>query len=213
MKRILSLILLAALPAYAAMSDSTALRQAKTLWGNLGAIGTIRDQTATNWTKQVGVKSIGCLQPFTVLGSGFNTWDNAYADAAAHPVSIAGPLKGTVNFLSNAWDNVAVTKFDFIIDGVPLNAVITLPPQQDWDVSVPVNTSLLSNALHVVCVRAEDAAGNVGLSAARLFYVDQAVAQATPEFRLNPQLPPDGRPSVRIPELLQSGMRFIRWNG
>lgn len=199
MKRIVVIVLLLwAVPLYAALSDAAAMKQARSLWGNLAAIGTIRDYTATNWTRQIGVKSIGCIEPFTVLGSGFNTWDAAFADYAAHPVPMAGPFKGTVNFKASAWDNVAVTKFDFIIDGVPMNAVITLAPAPLWEVSVPVNTSLLANGLHLACIRAEDAAGNVGLSAARLFNTDQAIASSPTEWNLQ-SLPPNGIPSTTFP--------------
>jgi len=199
MKRICVLVcLLWCLPLYAAMSDSTALKQARVLWGNLASIGQLRDSTASNWTKQIGVKSPGCIRPFTVLGSGFNTWENAFADYAAHPVPMAGPFKGTVNFKASAWDNVAITKFDFIIDGASLNAVITLSPQPQWDVSVPVNTTLLANGLHLACIRAEDAAGNVGLSAARLFNVDQLVASSPTEWNFS-MPPPNGDPSTTFP--------------
>ena len=193
-------IWIGASPLHAAMSDAQALKQARLLFGSQAEIATIRDVNAQNWTKQIGVKSVGCYQPFTVLGSGFNTWDAAFADYALHPVAMGGPFKGTVTFKSTAWDNVAVTKFDLIIDSERLNAVVTLPPAPQWDVSVPVITTLLSSGLHVVCKRAEDAAGNVGLSLkVWLFNVDQSIAQSPTEWQLGPS---DGPPSMSIPTSL-----------
>lgn len=200
MKRIWFVLLaslIAALPLYAAMSDAGALKQARLLFGPQAEISTIRDLNASNWTKQIGVKSVGCYQPFTVLGSGFNTWDAAFADYALHPAPIGGPFKGTIDFKSTAWDNVAVTKFDLIIDSEQLHAIVTNPPAQQWDVSIHVNTTLLANGMHVVCKRAEDAAGNVGLSLrVWLFNVDQSIASSPTEWQLGPM---DAPPSMDVP--------------
>lgn len=208
------LVLLAAwigvLPLYAAMSDAQALKQARLLFGPQAEIATVRDLNAQNWTKQIGVKSLGCFQPFTILGSGFNTWDAAFADYVLHPVAIGGPFKGTVNFKSSVWDDVAVTKFDLIIDSERLNAVITIPPAPRWDLAIPVNTTLLTNTMHVVCKRAEDAAGNVGLSLkVWLFNVDQSIAQGPTEWQLGA---PDGsHPSIDVPAGLVSAEPPSLW--
>lgn len=198
MKRICAMLMIlwsSIIPLYAAMSDATALKQAKMIFGNQAAIETVRDILASNWTKQIGVKSIGCANDFTAFGTGFNTWDAAFADWAVHPASISGPFKGTVNFKATAWDNNAVTKFDFIIDSGPLNSTISLTPAQSWSVSVPVSTTLLTTGVHVVCAYAQDAAGLVGRSAARLFSVDQSVATSPADFYLQASTP-DGHPTI-----------------
>ncbi len=200
MKRLwlLLVVWIGVIPLYAAMSDANALKQARLLFGPQATIATIRDLNANNWTKQIGVKSLGCYQPFTVLGEGFNTWDAAFANYVLHPAPIGGPFRGTVNFKSMAWDNVAVTKFDLVIDSERLNAVVNLVPAQSWDVTIPVNTTLLMNGMHVVCKRAEDAAGNVGLSLkVWLFNVDQTIAQSPTEWQLGPL---DAPPSIDVPQ-------------
>lgn len=201
-KFIVILLALWALPLYAAMSDANAMKNARMRWGDIAAIGTVRCQkerpgcTATNWTKQVGISSLNCTNAFTVLGSGFNTWDAAFADADAHPAPIAGPLKGTVNFRAKAFDDVAVVKLDFIIDSTPLNAAIQNAPGPQWDISFPINTTLLAPGMHAVCATASDAAGNTGRSGALLFTVDQLVASGPAEMRVNAV---DLRPSVSMP--------------
>lgn len=210
--RLLAAFLLFVMPLYAAMSDSTAIKQARNRWGDLAAIGTIRCQkdkpgcTSTNWTRQVGISSYGCMTDFTVIGSGYNTWDAAFAYADMHPPMIVGPLKNTVNFRGKAVDDFSVTKLDFIIDGTPLNAVITNPPSQMWDVIIPINTTLLSTGLHEVCAVASDAAGNTGRSVAVLFTVDQAAATTIAELRVNPV---DLRPSVVA--VLSSLLKYLRY--
>jgi len=200
MKRLVVVLMLFALPLYAAMSDGQALKQARTLWGSISHIGTERGQTDSNWWKLVGVQSEGCQKPFTVIGRGFNTWDAAFADAAAHPLPVAGPFKSTINIHVTAWDDQTVAKVDLFIDSVRLNSTVTMPPTQRWDVSIPLNTTLLANGLHVVCAYVEDGTGKIGGSAqARLFTVDQNIVQAQNDWFMEPQ-PANGTPVISVPE-------------
>ncbi len=214
MKRIciVLLVLLTVQPMFAAMSDATAVKQARMRWGKLARIGTVRCEvalpgcTTSNWTKQVGISGVGCNNEFVILGSGPNTWENAFADADAHPVPVVGPLKGTVQLKAKAFDDVSVVKLDFIIDSMPLNAQIQQAPAPQWDVAFSLNTTLLVTGLHAVCATASDAAGNTGRSGALLFTVDQSIAGTTPqELRANAV---DLRPSVSMPATITE---WIRW--
>lgn len=171
---------LVALPLYASMSDPSALKLAKTTWGDVAMIGQRRDMTASNWTKLVGYKSPMCVNDFTVVGSGFSTWDAAFADAQAHPAAVGGPFKGIVTVQVNAWDNVALSSVQFYIDGNAIAMAKTPQPPVSmlvatWD----VDTTMLTNGYHVLCAQAVDTSMLTGKSYdGYLFKVDQTAGAA-----------------------------------
>ena len=158
----------------AAMSDSSALKNAKALWGPLAMIASIRDTTASNWTRLIGLKTNTCASTFTILGSGFNTWDAAFNDYMANVPPIAGPYAQNLTLVRQAWDNVAVTGAQFYVDDSAVGPSNIPAPQQAITWSTVLNTTTVLNGLHVVCFQAWDAAGNFALTEAQLFRVDQA---------------------------------------
>jgi hypothetical protein len=212
MKRLLillSLLLLSPpLLAMFAMSDAAALKRARELWGDVAMIGTARDIFASNWYKQVGYKSPGCYNEFTILGSGFNTWDVAFDDASTKPpVTIAGPFKGNLTITAEAFDNQGVTGFQYFVDGVGQPAVTFAPdpPQLKVQVNLTINTTTLNKGNHVLCARATDAAGNTGRSPnGWLFSVDQATGVGDASWV--PNQATAGQPGISRIYFLQNGV-------
>lgn len=181
MKRVLrvaALALGAAIPLYAAMSDTSALKKAKATWGDVAMIGQKRNMVQSNWSKLVGFASPKCDQEFTVVGSGFNTWDAAFADADMHPAMIFGPFKQTITLRIQAWDNVSLKEVAFWIDGNSIAAPVTPAPGttvQNIDAMWDIDTTQLTNGYHVMCGQATDDTGLVGKSyIGAIFKVDQA---------------------------------------
>lgn len=201
LSKIAGLLLAIALPAWAAMTDPAAIKLARTTWGSQAMIGTARDITASNWTRLVGFRSGGCQQSFTAVGTGFNTWDAAFADAAAHPFPVKGPFRGTVTIMAQIWDNVAVTGAQFFIDSVARPQLLppTISPyfiaQEDIDLSTT------APGLHVLCVRAWDADNSQGRSHAFLFMVDPIAGAAGATFFLNEKT--QGPPSASLIQISQ----------
>lgn len=162
-------------PLYAAMSDPAALNLVRSLWGDQASIATFRDQTASNWTRQIGVKSTNCKQKFTVLGSGFNTWDAAFADATANPPAIKGPFKANIVItaagVSSGNPVAALTQW---IDDIKVSTMIFDPPAQSVSAPLNIDTRILSPGVHVICGQSLDATGaTVGTSPAFLFRVER----------------------------------------
>lgn len=165
-----------------AMSDAAALKKARDIWGDVAMIGTARDIVASNWYRQVGYKSPGCYNEFTIVGQGFNTWDAAFNDASTKPpVTIAGPFKGNLLITAEAFDNVGLIGFQYFIDGVgqPALTVPPDPPQPKLTVNLTVDTTTLNKGNHVLCARATDTSNNVGRSSnGWMFSVDQATGSS-----------------------------------
>ncbi len=65
-------------------------------------------------------------------------------------------LSGTVDFLANSQDDTGVVKVDFYVDGVLLGTDASSPYGTKWD------TTVASNGVHKLVVKAYDAKGNVG---------------------------------------------------
>ena len=86
------------------------------------------------------------------------------ADTTAPTVSAvqapAATVNRTVTLTSTASDNVGVTAVRFFVDGVLLSTNNTSPYSADWD------TAGESEGDHTLTAEAEDAAGNIGTSAA-----------------------------------------------
>ncbi len=86
------------------------------------------------------------------------------SDTTAPTASITAPangsqVSGTVAINANASDNVGVTKVDFLVDGAVKSTDTTSPYSYSWSTAGLTGT-------HVITVKATDAAGNVGTSAA-----------------------------------------------
>jgi hypothetical protein len=178
---------------YAAMSDASAEKQAQSRWGSQAMIGTKRDLVQSNWSKLVGVKSVSCQGEFTVLGSGFNTWEQAFADADMHPVTVAGPFAGTITLRVQAWDNMGIVAGQFTIDGVnQAQVMITENPNALIDQSFDTRT--VPDGMHVLCARAWDRDDNVAKSTAFLFTVAQSTGTANVVFQ--PGMVSTGLPGV-----------------
>lgn len=179
-------LLLSVAPLWAAMTDSKAMTEARKLWGPLAMISSVRDVTAANWTRQIGIKSETCANKFTVFGTGFNTWDAAFANHAANPPNVAGPFSGNVTMEQEAFDNIAIIGAQFYADDKPIGLSVVALPQQTVIWNAVLDTTMLTPGLHVRCFQAWDAAGNYGFSQARLFSVDQAAPPSTTPWRLQP---------------------------
>ena len=80
---------------------------------------------------------------------------------------------GTITVSANASDNVGVTLVEFYVDNV-LKATSNVAPY-----SATINSTTLSNGAHTLVARAYDAAGNVGISSAVSFNVNNATGPDT----------------------------------
>ena len=85
----------------------------------------------------------------------------------------AGDVNRTVTLTVTANDNVGVTAVRFFVDGALLGSVTTAPYTMDWD------TSAETEGDHTLTAEAEDAAGNVGTSAATTVSVQNMLSFAT----------------------------------
>jgi len=85
-------------------------------------------------------------------------------DASPPSATVTAPpagavVSGSVNVTATATDDVGVAGVQFLLDGQPLGAEDTTAPYGiSWD------TTTATNALHVLSVRARDAAGNTATS-------------------------------------------------
>lgn len=180
------MILVMIQPASAALKDEEALKKAKALWGSQGWIGSGYADEKGNWDRYVGFKSEGCNLPFTILGTGFNTWDAAFVDADLNPPSIGGPFKGTVKLQVDTWDSAGVTVSQVYIDSKKfgpetLHYQTAITPFLKVD--VPINTANLANGTHVICLRVWNQRDMTISSSAFLFKTDQAIlANPTAEW-------------------------------
>lgn len=156
----------------AAMSDPAALAEAKKRFGNMAGIQTVRGVGDTYWTKQVGVNSPFCKNDFQVLGSGLNTWEAAFFQVPADTVK--GPFAGDILLKNNAWDDVGVVSWQWIVDGKALGPELVFPAgQQMVQVELLWQTATGPQGLHTICGFAKDAAGNIGRTRAWVVLLDQ----------------------------------------
>ncbi|WP_426106876.1 CehA/McbA family metallohydrolase [Massilia sp. TSP1-1-2] len=81
---------------------------------------------------------------------------------------------GTIVVSANASDNVGVTMVEFYVDNV-LKASSNVAPY-----SASINSTTLANGSHSLVARAYDAAGNVGVSTAVAFSVNNSTVDSTP---------------------------------
>jgi len=171
------------LTAYASMSDPSAYKAAKMRWGGVAMVGQSRclvstpfcdANSLTYWTKQVGFASPKCVNEFTVVGKGLNTWDAAFADADANPEKVQGPYAGMLTVQVGSYDASGVVDLTLYIDGVAQNTIMVSPTQTNFTGSWAVDTTQLTNDYHVVCAQGHNIPGLLGkLDNGIIFRVDQ----------------------------------------
>ena len=101
-------------------------------------------------------------------------WTSTVPDSIAPTTkaSEAGTA-GTITLSATATDNIAVTKVEFYLDG-SLKGTTTATPY-----TLSLDSKTLTNASHSLVVKAYDAAGNVGTSAAVAFTVNNPMPDTT----------------------------------
>ncbi len=188
-------LLLAVSAALGAMSDSKAVTEARKLWGDAAIVATVRCVRTTpqcpypssNWTKQIGYASPGCRDAFTIAGSGFNTWDAAFAALPADK-GIAGTFSGqtllvlqspaipdppSTIVISEPIPGI-VSGVRVFIDNIPLPALATGQiVQSAWTVSTPWDTTKWTDGFHVVCAQMIHPDGSYIFTAAKMVIVKQ----------------------------------------
>ncbi len=184
----ITILLTIALPLFAALNDAQALKKARDTFGDQAMIGFARDNFQTNWTRQVGFKSTGCQQSFTVVGASTSTWDAAFADAAAHPYLQLGPYKDTLTISAYAYDSgngsSKVTAIRFYIDGKSYPQILAPNPGPAFSIAWPLDTKTLTTGLHVGCAESIDVDNGIGRTDAFLFLVDQTAGTANAKLSL-----------------------------
>lgn len=163
---------------FAALSDSAALKKAALLFGNTVRIGTVRNRTASNWTKQIGIETIGCDHDFTVLGEGFNTWDAAFADYDAKVAARTPPIKNHFTDPVNiaplltppGFANPTPINVDVLLDGMPYGPQLTITN----GILSPLmfDPATMTKGAHVFCFQIHDDTGRVNRSPAWMFFRD-----------------------------------------
>ncbi len=182
---------------WAALSDTSAIKAAKARWGAVAMIGQTRcavessQCSATYWLKKVGFFAPRCVNDFSVVGKGLNTWDAALADADAHPAIVNGPYAGMLTIQVGAYDVAGVTSLELFIDGNPAQIIYPSPILPSYTGSWNVDTTTLTtNEFHVVCAEGTNSAGLTGkLDNGVLFKVNQATGQTGQTWLAGPDFP------------------------
>lgn len=182
---VIAVLILAPMLLLASMNDTAALKKAQQLWGLQGHIAPDRSVSAANWTRGVGVNSDNCKVPFTILGSGYNTWDAAFADYEYNlangtsprdkngkpisiPVVIHGPYKNILTLTPDVSEPPGVTAAQIYIDGVSQG------PESPLGVTVSIDTTKLAKGIHVMCTASRTIKNELVGSQAWLFSIDQS---------------------------------------
>ncbi|HLB36090.1 MAG TPA: Ig-like domain-containing protein [Gemmatimonadales bacterium] len=141
-----------------------------------------------------------------------NTACSSPGDVTPPTVSITAPTGGTVSgnvtVRASATDNVGVTLIKYYVDGALIG--VFAPPVY----SLVWNTALVPNGTHTLTVKATDAAGNTGTSAA----VTVTVANPSPVPVLSTLAPSSALQGGPVFTLTVTGSGFVsastvRWNG
>jgi hypothetical protein len=101
------------------------------------------------------------------------------ADVTAPSVQITSPrdtatVGGTVTLLADAFDNIAVSKVEFLIDGKLFGADTSKPYSVVWDSGTTIDGA------HTITARAVDTSSNAAVSARVTVHVNNAPAGALP---------------------------------
>lgn len=138
----------------------------KTIVGNITGLGATWDSTTypdgahiltASATDNAG--NVGASASVTI------TVSNGTGDTTAPTASITAPSSGStvsssVTINANSTDNVGVTKVEFYADNILISTDTVSPYSIVWD------STRVTNASHSLAVKAYDAAGNIGPSAA-----------------------------------------------
>lgn len=176
---------------FAAMSDDKASTEANKIWGVQKFLMKVRPTKlgSSNWTYRIGYQSPGCDGEFTVLGEGFNSWDAAFAVLPADK-GIDGPFAGMRTLHANtpappesAGTHTQIpgattaTSFQYIIDGQPYGPRLTVTPDTTvpvgWNADLALDTTTLTNGLHLLCGAIYHTDGAMALTHGRMFRVQQ----------------------------------------
>jgi Bacterial Ig domain len=157
-----------------------------------------------------------CYRVRAFSSSGYSGYSNTAcsspSDVTSPTVSITAPTGGTVSgnvtIRATATDNVGVTLIKYYVDGALIG--VFAPPVY----SLVWNTALVPNGTHTLTVKATDAAGNTGTSAA----VIVTVANSSPMPVLSSLAPSSALQGGPAFTLTVTGSGFVsastvRWNG
>ena len=103
----------------------------------------------------------------TSTGVTVNVSNDSQAPSVTVNAPVSSPVSGNINVTATASDNIGVVGVQFYVDGVALGAEDIAAPY-----SVLWNTATASNGSHNITAKARDAAGNVKISAAVIFTVN-----------------------------------------
>ena len=99
-------------------------------------------------------------------------WVVPDAIAPVATATVTGTM-GTISLAAATTDNIAVTRVDFYVDGSLKGSLSAAP------FALSLDSKTLTNAAHSLVVKAYDAAGNIGTSAAVAFTVSNPVPDTT----------------------------------
>jgi hypothetical protein len=166
MRKVIGLILLFPILAWAAMSDSKAATEAHKLWGDQSVTARIHPWLKTSETKQIGYLSPGCRTDPTFVGEGINTWDAAFA-ALPPNKGITGMYSGKVVLHAEtpapAGDTgthteiagaLTASAIQFLVDNKHAGELTSLdynPDRTGWSVNVAWDSSTVPDGQHVLC--------------------------------------------------------------
>jgi hypothetical protein len=141
---------------------------------------TLDSTTLTNASHALTAKAFDAAGNSTTSAAVNFTIANPTSDTTAPSVTAAeSGSSGTITLSATATDNVAVTKVEFLVDGVLKGSDTTSP------YSLPLDSTTLSNASHSLTAKAYDAANNVGTSAAVAFTVNNPTSTQFNEVESN----------------------------
>jgi hypothetical protein len=182
----------------ASMSDSKAMTTAQQFWGAAARIAKVRKFGDSNWTTQVGFDSPGCADDFTKVGTGFNTWDDAYSKIAPG-TQVGGTYSGVatlqvnspippppppVPVISEPVPGIVVT-VQVVIDNQPGPVANTgqTDTQTPWSIMIPWDTTALPDGFHVMCAYLIHPDRSYSRSHATMLIVKQSAGASTFSFQ------------------------------
>ena len=199
-------IVLTAVPLWANMSKTKAILEAHKIWGPFSHVQQGLSWGDGNDTFDIGFNSKGCAVDFTIMGTGVNSWDAAFAALPPGKGISPTPITGMMTFNLSTAELVtepatatvvpgayAATSVQFLLDGQPYGSRVpitvdntTTPPT----ISAPsvIDTTMTPDGMHVIC--------------AQLFHVDLAQANTHAEILIFKQVAPTN-PVARLWSILK----------
>lgn len=130
---------------------------------------TLDSTTLANGSHTLAAKAFDAAGNSTTSAAVAFSIGNTAADTVAPTVAATeSGGSGTITLSATASDNVGVTQVEFQVDGVTRGSDATSP------YSIALDSTTLANGSHTLVARASDAAGNVGVSSAVAFSVDNS---------------------------------------